>query len=432
MLVAGAASELQKAEDKLLACVHCGFCLSVCPTYTRLGDESDSPRGRLYLMRAVAEGRLPEDDTAFHKHIDQCLGCRACEPVCPSGVEYGYLLERARLTLARSVGLSLPTRMLLFGFGNDAARAAVSFFSRVFRATGLPRLLARALPTRFGRTRFAMAMLAASAPAALRAAATPAHRTEPHTRHEPITVSVLEGCVQRGLFSRVNQATRDVLEYNQCKVAAAPGQGCCGALHAHTGALDDARKLARRNIAAFERSGAGTIVVNAAGCGAMMKEYGELLHDDAEWNERAKAFSLKVRDLSEVLLTRGPAPGASLPLRVTYDAPCHLVHAQRITHAPLDVLRAIPGLELIPLPHADECCGGAGIYGLLHEELGGRILKDKVTAVLSTGAEIVVTPNPGCIMQIGAGLLLADSATRVVHPVELLAESYRRAESATQ
>ena len=428
MIKEGAAGELGRSEEKLLACVHCGFCLSVCPTYTRLGDESDSPRGRLYLMRAVAEGRLPADDDAFHKHIDQCLGCRACEPVCPSGVEYGFLLERARFTLAKSVGLSLPTRVLLFAFGNDTARSIVSAFSRLLRATGLPVLLARALPSGFSRARFAMAMLAATRAwpgLRNRADGAPVTRDTAAT-HEPIRVALLEGCVQRGLFGRVNDATKAVLEHNRCSVVEARGQGCCGALHAHTGALDDARALAKRNIAAFESSNADLIAVNAAGCGAMMKEYAELLHDDPAWHSRAKALALKVRDISELLLSRGPAVGAPLPLRVTYDAPCHLVHAQRITHAPTDVLRAIPGIELVPLPHADECCGGAGIYGLLHEDLGGRILQDKVDAVRSTKAEVCVTPNPGCIMQIGAGLLLAGDETRVLHPIELLAESYRR------
>jgi glycolate oxidase iron-sulfur subunit len=422
------AGPLQAEEEKILACVHCGFCLSACPTYTRTGDESDSPRGRIYLMRAVAEGRLPDDDPAFERHIDRCLGCRACEPVCPSGVQYGFLLERARDVLASSVGSSRPTRALLFAFTNNIARAFVSVGTRLLRATGLPRALARSLPHRFARTRFAMAMLAASSewPAL--------HRTDAPTRNQPLpakpaetSVAMLEGCVQEVLFARVNAATRTVLEQNGCMVQNAPGQGCCGALHAHSGGLDKARELARRNIAAFERSGAEFVVVNAAGCGAVMKEYGELLKDDPGWQSRGHDFSLKVRDLSEFLLARGPVTGAPLPLRVAYDAPCHLIHAQRITNAPQDLLRTVPQLQLVPIPRYDECCGGAGIYGLLHEDLGGRILRDKVSAVKSANADVVVTPNPGCIMQIGAGLTLAEDNTPVLHPVELLAESYRRA-----
>jgi glycolate oxidase iron-sulfur subunit len=431
----GQAPELRGVEDKILACVHCGFCLSACPTYTRLGDESDSPRGRIYLMRAVAEGRLPEDDTAFHRHIDQCLGCRACEPVCPSGVEYGHLLERARATIARAAGTSLPTRALLFAFGNNTPRTIVSALSRLLRGTGIPALLVRLLPKSWNRSRFAMAMLASTAPwpqlkrAHLRAPERPSARTPERPKtHERVRVAMLQGCVQQGLFGHVNHATAAVLQRNNCELADAPNQGCCGALHAHTGAYEQARALARHNIESFEQSGAEAFVVNAAGCGAMMKDYGDLLHDDPAWRERAAALALKVKDVSEFLLTRGPVRGAPLALRVTYDAPCHLLHAQRITHAPIDVLRAIPELEMIPLPAADECCGGAGIYGLLHQELGGRILRDKVNAAASTGADVLVTPNPGCMMQIGAGLRLSGHELPVLHPIELLAESYRRAE----
>ena len=422
------AGPLQAANDKILACVHCGFCLSACPTYTRTGDESDSPRGRIDLMRAVAEGRLPEDDPAFNAHIDRCLGCRACEPVCPSGVEYGYLLERARDVLADSVGQNLPTRVLLFAFANDLARTIVSGFTRMLRASGLPGWLARKLPERFARTRFAMAMLTASNEWPQLSKVDHATRPVALTpKPADVTVALLDGCVQEVLFARVNAATRRVLQKNGCTVRSAPGQACCGALHAHSGDLDRARELARRNIAAFERSDVDLVVVNASGCTAIMKEYDELLAEDPEWRERAHAFVPKVKDLSEFLLTRGPVQGGPLHMRVGYDAPCHLYHAQRITNAPQDVLRSIPQLQLVPVARYDECCGGAGIYGLLHEDLGGRILRDKVAAVKAANVEILVTPNPGCIMQIGAGLALAGDPTPVLHPVELLDESYRRA-----
>lgn len=418
-------------EQKMLACVHCGFCLTACPTYTRLGDEADSPRGRIYLMRAVVEGRLEPEDYAVEKHIDQCLGCRACETVCPSGVEYGFLLERTRDRIRQKSGSSFMARTLLAAFGNKGAARVVSFFSRMLRGTRLPKLIARVTPASFGKIKFSMAMLAASAPAPfikpLRARKRRGKRVGPR---EPgrLRVACLLGCVQEGLYGRVNRATRYVLGKNGCDIVDVPLQQCCGALHAHSGELDASRELARRNIDAFELANVDYIIVNAAGCGAQMKEYVGLLEHDEIYAGRARDFSKKVRDVSELLAHIDLKRGAPLPIKVTYDAPCHLHHAQRITTAPIEVLKSIPDLELIPLPRADECCGGAGIYGLLHQELGGRILKDKIDAVVSTGADVVATPNPGCMMQIGAGLIMHNLPQAVVHPIELLAESYRRAE----
>lgn len=420
-----AARGLAAEEERILACVHCGFCLSACPTYTRLGDEADSPRGRIYLMRAVAEGRIEPDDASFAHHIDQCLGCRACEPVCPSGVEYGRLVEHARDAIAQATRTNLAARLLLRVFGNRFLTKLAGIGGRLLRATGIPKLIARTAGPNGGRIPFAMAMLASTSPHDLQRA--PGGTAEPAPGNAGATrVAMLRGCVQQALFSRVNDATARVLEENGCAVVDVARQGCCGALHGHGGDLDGARALARRNIAAFEASGAEYIIVNAAGCGAMMKEYGALLEDDPVFAERAAAFERRVRDVTEFLAERGPRQGAPLNLRVTYDAPCHLHHAQRVTRAPLDVLRAIPGLEHVPLRRADECCGGAGIYGLLHEELGGHILRDKVDAIRETGADMVVTPNPGCAMQIGAGLLRARLDLPVLHPIELLDESYRR------
>ena len=438
--------EVKEFEQKMLACVHCGFCLTACPTYTRLGDEGDSPRGRIYLMRAVHEGRLEPEDYAVRKHIDQCVGCRACETVCPSGVEYGWLLERTRDTIRKTSGSSFMSKALLFAFGNKRIAQVVSFFSRILRATGLPAVVARVTPAKWGKIKFSMAMLAASARNTnVRRSPNRNHRTPgtpPHsdagssaTHSHPADgrpvrgkVAILTGCVQEGLYGRVNRDTEYVLMQNGFDVVAAPAQQCCGALHAHSGELDRSREMARRNVEAFEQSGAELIVVNAAGCGAQMKQYAELLEHDAAWSERAKAITAKVRDVSELLASIELKQGAPVDMRITYDAPCHLYHAQRITNAPLDMLQAVPGLDFVPLPRADECCGGAGIYGLLHQDLGGRILKDKIDAVESTKAEAVVTPNPGCMMQIGAGLIIHGRDTAVLHPIELLAESYRRAE----
>lgn len=424
---------LQSQEERLLACVHCGFCLPSCPTYTRLGDEADSPRGRLHLMRAVAEGRLDADSEAFQTHMDRCLGCRACESVCPSGVEYGLLLELARQRAVEARPASLPTRALPAVFGSAFLSSWSLWGGRLLRASGLPRFLALRLPGKgwLGSVKLAMAMLAASAPSRQlgRAARTHERRGGAPTHPDPTgahpTAGILQGCVQAGLFARVNEATARVLQANGTLPVAVQGQGCCGALHAHSGDLKGARRLARVNIAAFEAAGVDHIVVNAAGCGAAMKEYGHLLEDDPGWEPRARAFSARVQDVSELLARHPLRTGGPLPLRVTWDAPCHLLHAQRVAEPPLRVLHSIPGLELLPLRGCEECCGGAGIYALTHRELGERIGGDKVRAVRETGAELVVTANPGCMMQIGAGLLLEGSGVEAVHPVELLDASYR-------
>lgn len=440
----GPATILAAEEERLLACVHCGFCLPACPTYTRLGDEADSPRGRLHLMRAVVEGRLDPGSEAFTTHIDRCLGCRACETACPSGVEYGHLLERAREAAGAATGGGLPARLFLGIFGRPALARTALALGRLLRATGSIPLLLRLLPARLATLRFGLAMLGATSPwRGLRRAPTSpwtgtqppgagSHELGPGDRPEmrrASRVALLAGCVQDGLFRRVNAATAVVLRANGCEIVDAPGQRCCGALHAHGGERERARELARRNIVAFEAAGVDYVVVNAAGCGAAMKEYGKLLEDDAEWADRAREFSARVRDLFELLAELGPRRGARLGLRVTYDAPCHLHHAQRITRAPLEVLAAVAGVEQVPLRGAEECCGGAGIYGILHPDLGGRILRDKVAAIRETGADVVVTPNPGCMMQIGAGLLLEGERLPVLHPVEILAESYRRGEA---
>jgi glycolate oxidase iron-sulfur subunit len=239
-------------------------------------------------------------------------------------------------------------------------------------------------------------------------------------------VGILVGCVQDGLLGRVNRATVRVLDANGFQVVEVPGQGCCGAIHAHAGDLEGARRLARQNVRAFSELSLDFLVVNAAGCGAAMKEYSHLLQDDTDHAERARDLARRVRDVSEILAGQEVVQGGRLELRVTYDAPCHLVHAQRISKEPLALLDRIPGLERVPLKGEEECCGGAGIYGITHPELGGRISRDKIEAILGTGAQVVATGNPGCVMQIGAGLAMRGFDVDVVHPVELLDESYRR------
>lgn len=433
-MTAGVRASLERALDRqrdgLAHCVHCGFCLPVCPTYSRLGDESDSPRGRLHLMRAVVDGRLDPASRAFQTHIDRCLGCRACEPVCPSGVQYGSLVELARDVAAIARPVRPVPRLLLAVFGSPPLRRAFFLVGRALRATGLARLLAR-LPRShglLGSIRLGLGMLGATASwpglVEVRGGSTPVEAGSPEPRGR---VAVLTGCVQEGLFGRVNRATLRVLEANGFDVVTVPGQSCCGALHAHGGALARARAMARANIEAFAQVDVDAIVVNAAGCGASMKEYGELLADDGGWGERARSFADKVRDVSELLAEVGPRTGAEMACSVAVDHPCHLLHAQRIERAPLDVLGAIPGLEVRVISGAAECCGGAGIYGITHPHLGGAIGDDKVAAIRDAQADVVATPNPGCMMQIGAGLLAVGSREGVVHPVELLDESYRRA-----
>lgn len=423
------ARAVKEQEEGLLNCVHCGFCLPSCPTYRRLGDEADSPRGRLHLMRAVVEGRLDAGSEAFQTHIGRCLGCRACEPVCPSGVEYGNLLELARHVGGEARRRSLLTRLLLRVFGTEWVARPAMLAGRAVRATGIPalvtRLLAGSAPPR--GPRLGLAMLAASAPPrGLRTA--PAGSGSPRAAAgRRATVGLLTGCVQAGLFSRVNDATVRVLEANGYEVVPVEAQGCCGALHAHAGDLEAARAMARRNVEAFEAAGVDHLAMNASGCGAAMAEYGSLLSHDPDMRDRAAAVAGRVRDVSELLAACGPVRGGGVRMTATYDAPCHLVHAQRVSGPPQAVLGAVPELEVLPLAGASECCGGAGIYGLTHPRLGGWIGGDKVRSVLDSGADALVTGNPGCMMQIGAGLRLAGSEMPVLHLVELLDESYRRA-----
>lgn len=407
---------LADAVPGIETCVHCGFCLQACPTYVNLEDENDSPRGRIVLMRALVEGELPLDDPTVQTHIDRCLGCRACETACPSGVPYGQLLEATRATLRQARPTPFIGRMILTIMARPALQRAFLIASRIMRATGLPSLFA----TLTGRLGFANAMLASTRSSF-------AERDYdfglPGARG---VVALLDGCVMSGLFARTNRATRRTLRANDYRVRAAKGEVCCGALHAHAGDLDTARELAKQNIAAFERTNADFIGVNAAGCGAMMKEYGHLLADDPSWAERAVRMSERVRDISELLAAAGPRPGAPLPVRVTYDAPCHLVHAQRIVAPPLAVLRAIPELQLVPLTDAEQCCGAAGIYNLIEPETSNTVLAPKLRHIASTGADWVVTGNPGCLMHIGAGLKRAHARARTVHPVDLLDVSYAR------
>jgi glycolate oxidase iron-sulfur subunit len=354
------------------------------------------------------------DDPDVRTHIDRCLGCRACETACPSGVPYGQLLEATRATLTAKQPNAPIARAILYTFAHPALLALAMLGGRIARGLRLSSLFAR-LPGRLG---FAMAMLEATrAPVARK-------RYQPSGDGSRGSATLLTGCVMEGLFTETNRATERTLATNDFAIVRTSDQGCCGALHAHAGDLDAARTLARRNIAAFESSGADHIVVNAAGCGAMMKEYEHLLSDDPQWRHRAAAMSAKVRDVSELLADAGPRPGGAVDVTVTYDAPCHLLHAQRVATPPLRVLDAVPGLTLVPLEGSEHCCGSAGIYNLVEPDVSDTVLAPKLARIADTRATLVATGNPGCLMQIGAGLHQAGSRVRVVHLVDLLDASY--------
>jgi glycolate oxidase iron-sulfur subunit len=432
--------------EKLLGCIHCGLCLPACPTYQQLGNENDSPRGRIFLMRAVAEGRLDADSPSFERHIDLCLGCRACETACPAGVRYGSLLESARETiLEQKTGRGSTLQKTLLKL---ALRHVFPYPKRLKLVFALSRFLRENWLIRFAykkgfarliapKADFALSLLMTTSPGGAtgrRGDGATRRQGDEENTYPPDAlrpVSVFTGCVMEGLFKHVNDATKRVLAANGCELNDVGAQVCCGALHAHAGDLEIARELARRNIDAFERfltsNGSATIIINAAGCGALLKEYGELLKDDPRYADRAKRFGAGVRDVTEFLASGDIRRGAEINRRVTYDAPCHLYHAQRVTTAPQQVLASIPGLEYRQLEGMQDCCGGAGVYNLSEPEMSESLLADKIGKAQATEAEILATANPGCHMQLGAGARMFNADCRVEHVVELLDESYRRA-----
>lgn len=416
----------------LLQCVHCGFCLPTCPTYAELGQEPDSPRGRIYLIKALADGRLDLTDSVA-EHLSLCLGCRACESACPSGVPYGHLIEagRAELEARRpgSVWRRLVRRVAFAGLlPRPALLRAVAAGLRLYQRSGLQRLVRAS-----GVLRPLSARLAASE--ALLPALPPAGRGGPLPEVVPARgsrrarVGFIHGCVQDAVFRTHNEATLRCLARQGAEVVVPRAQGCCGALHAHAGEPELARTLARSTIVAFEAAGVETVVVNAAGCGAHLKAYGHLLRGDPAWAGRAAAFARQVVDATE-FLARAPLVGplGPLPLRATYHDPCHLAHGQNVRAEPRALLRAVPGLELVELGEAEMCCGSAGIYNLTEPEMAQRLLERKLGHVEATGATTVVTANPGCILQLAAGLAARGRAVEVLHVVEVLDRAYAAAE----
>lgn len=403
--------------EKSLDCVHCGLCLPTCPTYIETGREGSSPRGRIYLLRAVAEGRTPLSDAVAEESY-LCLGCRACETACPSGVRFGSMVELARAGVEQE-GLRDGVAKRVERF---ALRALVPHRGRLWWAVTL-----LAFAQRLGLDRFVLPLLPAALrelhgalpkipPAAERAALAEFH---PAIGSKRGRVALFVGCVMPELFGAVNAATVRVLQHNGYEVVVPPAQGCCGALHAHAGDLDFARGIARRNLSAFADAEVDCVVVNSAGCGAALRELEEWLPGEGD------ALASRVRDICEFLDEVGlRAPAGAIEASVCYDDPCHLVHAQGVAAAPRALLAKIPGLEV--RAHADPglCCGAAGIYNLTHREMSQAVLARKIQALGAADPDYVATGNPGCLMQIAGGAERAGLRAQVVHPVELLDRAY--------
>ena len=404
--------------DDFLTCVHCGLCLSACPTYVETGSEAESPRGRIVLMKAIEQGEMTID-AGVARHLDLCLGCRACETACPSGVEYGKLIEGARRHMAARAprnGRDRRRRRLLARWLPDAQRLAP--------IAGLLRLASRLRLWRLSRAPWGprtLRRLAALIPDAARAGRLPAV-LEPQGPPRA-TVALLTGCVAQALFARVNELTARLLVQAGYRVLIPRGQVCCGALLAHLGEGAEARRRARRNVNAFLRDEPDFVVTNAAGCGAMMREYGRWLDAEADYANGAKKLAAKVRDVTELLAAAPLAATHEVCARVAYHDACHLVHGQGVRSEPRALLRAIPGLELVELADGELCCGSAGTYNLTEPEMAWRLGERKADAVLASGAQIVAAGNPGCILQIRAALRLRGHDLPVLHPVEILARA---------
>ena len=414
----------QPDDDYIRACVHCGMCLPSCPTYRLTGQEMSSPRGRLWLMRSVADGRLDLLDPIFDEQMYQCLNCRACEAVCPSGVHYGPLVEAARAQLEQHRPRPIQQRALRFvameWLFADARRlrGAVAGL-RLYQRSGLAALVRRSGVLDV----LGMASLEAMMPPVAGRSLVPGKERWAPPRPSR-TAHLFNGCVMGTVFADTNRAAARTMAQNGAAVDVPVGQQCCGALHVHAGIFEPARDLARRNIDAFG-DGDEPIVVTAAGCGAQLKEYGHLLQEDPDYADRAARFSARVRDVTEYLATGELRPAVKpVPRTVTYQEPCHLAHAQRITTQPRALLKAVPGLKLVEMRESSLCCGSAGIYNLIRREMAEDLGDRKAQNAIATQAEEVVTANPGCAMQLRASLARNGGSARVRHVVEVLDEAY--------
>lgn len=420
-------------DKKALSCIHCGLCLSSCPTYLVTGNENDSPRGRIYLMRAIQDGRLPLEDASV-RHLDLCLGCRACEAVCPSGVPYGDLLEHTREHIeanhARSPWQTFLRRIAIEKIFPFPERMEIALIpARLVGWLGVKKWLP-------GPLQDALSLV----PADISRADLPVNSPSASDATKRGKVGFINGCVMSVMFGQTHRNSVQLLNQLGYEVATPPNQPCCGALFAHGGDLAGARGLARKNIEIFERQDCDLIVINAAGCGSTLKEYGHLLEADPLWAERGRRFSAKVKDLSEVLAsvlptsttcaTKSEAIGV---LRVTCHDACHLAHAQRITAPPRRLVQSIARENYVELAEADVCCGSAGSYNLTEPEMAGRLQDRKIQNILDSKADIVVTTNPGCLLQMQAGLTKAGAnRVRAMHLADFLVEFGGRVNTAAK
>ncbi len=424
--MSGYIGEQQPQLSDLDRCTRCGLCEQACPTYRLLHFEPDSPRGRIFLMKQVAEGKADVDEH-LADHLYRCLGCRACESVCPSSVPFGRLLEYGRYQVELRDELTQHREgWRLF---RELAFKQILPSPWLFRAVMLPARMLQSMP--------ALLAFAQSLPLPKRLAQlirmipqthAPAGSRNPQARVYPAQgerrarVGMFLGCVMNSLFSAVNMATIRVLTRNGCDVVVARNQWCCGALNLHAGEREIAHRMARKNIDAFSTD-LDAIIVNSAGCGAAMKEYAELLPGDAS----ARAFAAKIKDVNEYLAAIGLRSGLQpLDIKVTYQDACHLAHGQHVRQQPRALLRQIPGIEYVEMPRADQCCGAAGVYSLTQPVLGSQILEQKLDAIATSGARVVAISNPGCAMQIQAGVRTRGLDVQVRHVVELLADSYNK------
>ncbi|HEY0791296.1 MAG TPA: (Fe-S)-binding protein [Chthoniobacterales bacterium] len=430
----GASTYLKRLDYSVLQqCIHCGLCLPTCPTYDETKLERNSPRGRIALMRRIADGKLAVT-RAFGEELYFCLGCLACETACPAGVQYGEMFEHARADIEQAGVMRHPRRdvvrklTLRWLFTHPQALRAFGRLLWVYQNCGLEFLVRTLQLTRFlpGRLR-ALEPLTPRLERHFSNALIRPVETPLNPRHR---VGLLTGCVQDLAFSRVNRDTADVLLANGCEVVTPPAQFCCGSLHAHNGELELSREMARRNLEAFDLDRLDAVITNAAGCGTHLKHYGQLLQDDPVYAERAVKWSAKLRDVHEFLAEIGlEAPRGSIPQKVTYHEACHLCHGQKITRQPRQILQAIPGLELVELPESAWCCGSAGIYNITQPEMSQKLLQRKMENLQKTGADIVASANPGCSVQLQAGIRQTGSQLRVLHPVSLLAQAYRNGQT---